>query len=64
MEPFEKRRRYRILRLWAISRWFGKMILCSLRDAQMRMTPDTLATAAMRRLPRYAPAMVRGRETS
>jgi 2-polyprenyl-6-methoxyphenol hydroxylase-like FAD-dependent oxidoreductase len=64
MTRFERRRRMRLLLLWAASRHIGKLIqwdhpaLCWLRDTQMRLTPDTLHTAMMRRLLRYVPSEV------
>jgi 2-polyprenyl-6-methoxyphenol hydroxylase-like FAD-dependent oxidoreductase len=64
MKRFEQRRRMRLLLLWAASRQIGKLIqwdhpaLCWLRDTQMRLTPDTLHTAMMRRLLRYVPSEV------
>ena len=61
MARYEEARRLRVLRLWAISRWFGKVIqwrhplLCGLREVQMRAIPDAFATAMMRRLLNYVP---------
>lgn len=62
MSCFQEKRRLRVLALWAISRRLGKLIqwknplLCSMRDLQMRATPDRLTTALMRRLLKYQPA--------
>ncbi len=61
MANFERKRRLRLLRLWAVSRWFGFMIqwenpaLCWLRDTQMLLQPDALATTTMRGLLRFKP---------
>ncbi len=63
MACFQKKRRLRVMTLWAISRHLGKLIqwenpiLCGMRDLHMRATPDRLTTAAMRRLLHYRPAM-------
>lgn len=65
MMCYEQARRLRVMRLWAISRWFGKMIqwrhplLCRLREMQMKAISDAFATAMMRRLLHYVP----GKET-
>ncbi len=64
MARYERRRRMRLLRLWAISRGLGKMIqwenpaLCWLRDAQMRTIPNAFSTTMMRGLLRYVPGEV------
>jgi len=61
MARYEKSRRRRVMRLWAISRGFGKMIqwrnplLCGLRELQMKAMPDAFATFMMRRLLHYVP---------
>lgn len=61
MARFEQKRRWRLRKLWALSRWLGTMIqwenplLCHARDVQMRATPDAVATAMMRRLLRHEP---------
>lgn len=66
MARYEQARRLRVMRLWAISRWFGKMIqwrnplLCGLREVQMKVIPDAFATAMMRRLLHYVPGKERG----
>ena len=59
MAQFERKRRWRLRKLWALSRWLGTMIqwenplLCRARDVQMRLMPDAVATAMMRRLLRH-----------
>lgn len=61
MARFESSRRFRVMRLWAISRGIGKMIqwrhpaLCGLRAMHLRGTPNGLSTAMMRRLLNYVP---------
>lgn len=61
MVRFERERRFRLMRLWAVSRWLGVMIqwenpiLCALRDLQMRLTPDTFSTMSMRNLLHFQP---------
>lgn len=61
MKRFENRRRLRLQRLWASSRWLGVMIqwenplLCYLRDTQMRAIPNSLSTNLMRRILHYVP---------
>ncbi|WP_035609800.1 FAD-dependent monooxygenase [Haloferula sp. BvORR071] len=62
MLSYVKRRRWRVMRLWAMSRSLGKLIqwhnplACGIRDLQMQMTPDGLSTAMMRSVLRYDPA--------
>ena len=62
MACYQKRRRWRVTRLWAMSGSLGKLIqwqssaACSLRDLQIRATPDALSTAMMRGILRYEPA--------
>lgn len=62
MERYQRKRRLRLLSLWAISRRLGKLIqwenplLCRIRDLHLRSTPDALSTAMMRRLLHYQPA--------
>ncbi|MEK7953603.1 FAD-dependent monooxygenase [Luteolibacter soli] len=61
MAQFERKRRWRLRKLWALSRWLGTMIqwenplLCRGRDVQMRVMPDAVATAMMRRFLRHEP---------
>jgi 2-polyprenyl-6-methoxyphenol hydroxylase-like FAD-dependent oxidoreductase len=62
MARYQRLRRMRLLRLWAISRWVGKMIqwenpaLCWLRNAQMTTVPNLLSTMIMRRLLHFEPS--------
>lgn len=62
MTCYEKRRRWRVMRLWAMSGSLGKLIqwegatACGFRDLQLRATPDALSTAMMRSILRYEPA--------
>jgi len=62
MACYERRRRWRVTRLWAMSGSLGKLIqwqgvaACGLRDLQIRATPDALSTAMMRSILRYEPA--------
>ena len=62
MARYQHLRRMRLLRLWAISRWVGKMIqwenpaLCWLRNAQMTTVPNLLSTMIMRRLLHFEPS--------
>jgi 2-polyprenyl-6-methoxyphenol hydroxylase-like FAD-dependent oxidoreductase len=56
MARYQRRRRLRVMTLWGMSRWIGTMIqceqpwLCKLRDLQMRLTPNVVATVMMRAL--------------
>jgi 2-polyprenyl-6-methoxyphenol hydroxylase-like FAD-dependent oxidoreductase len=56
LQRYEKRRRLRLLTIWAASRWVGTMIqwenplLCAARDAQLRLFPSALTSVLMRHL--------------
>jgi 2-polyprenyl-6-methoxyphenol hydroxylase-like FAD-dependent oxidoreductase len=53
---YERRRRARLLAVWAASRWVGTMIqwqnplLCAARDAHLRLLPNTFACGMIRLL--------------
>jgi 2-polyprenyl-6-methoxyphenol hydroxylase-like FAD-dependent oxidoreductase len=54
LQRCESRRRLKLFRIWAASRWVGKMIqwenpvLCFIRDAQLKVLPSQLTTSLMR----------------